>query len=256
MLLTIDVGNTQTVLGCFEGERLVQHWRIFTDSRKTADEHEFQLGQLLDSRGFSMAELDGLAVSSVVPVITNAYRMISTSNSYLRFLIVEPGIKTSLPVQVDNPREVGADRIVNSVAAKALYSCPAVVVDMGTATTFDVVSKKGEYIGGVILPGVEIALDALVNRTAALRRVELIEPRSVVGKSTVEAIQSGVLYGAVATIDGICQRIRNELAEDLVVVATGGLAQVVAPMSKEIDHHDPWLTLHGLRLLFEMNLAQ
>ncbi len=253
MLLVIDVGNTQTVLGVFDGEELVDHWRIATNPERTSDESALLVQQLLGQRGIDGRELDGIAVASVVPLITASVREATRRYFGKAALVVEPGVRTGVPVLIDNPKEVGADRIVNAVAAIESYALPAIIVDLGTATTFDVVSHRGEYLGGVILPGVEVSAEALVRRTAALRRVELVEPRNVIGRSTVEAIQSGLMYGAAATVDGLCRRISTQLEGEPTVVATGGLARVIAPLTEMITEVDPWLTLRGLRLVWERN---
>ncbi len=253
MLLVVDVGNTQTVLGVFDGPELVDHWRIATNTERTSDEHALLVQQLLAQRGVDGRSLEGIAVASVVPVITASVR--SAAHRYFGHsaLVVEPGVRTGVPVLIDNPKEVGADRIVNAVAAIDAYALPAIIVDLGTATTFDVVSERGEYLGGVILPGVEVSAEALVLRTAALRRVELVEPRNVIGRSTVEAIQSGLLYGSAAMVDGLCRRISEQIDDEPVVIGTGGLARVIAPLTQAITEVDPWLTLRGLRLIWERN---
>ena len=263
MLLAIDVGNTQTVVGLYAaGEDgatsadLLDHWRIATNAERTSDEHALVVQEFLAFHGFSFSEnVTGLAVSSVVPRVTAAVREMSLRYFGFLPLIVEPGVRTGMPILYDNPKEVGADRIANAVGAYDLYGGPTVIVDFGTATTFDAVSAKGEYLGGAIVPGIEISLDALFERAAALRRVELAEPRNVIGRSTVESLQSGAVYGFTSQVDGMCERFREELG-DVTVVGTGGLAAVIAPLSKSIEHHEPWLTLHGLRLIYERNRAK
>jgi type III pantothenate kinase len=260
MLLAIDVGNTQTVVGLYPSEEdgstraeLLDHWRIATNAERTSDEHALVIQEFLGFHGFSFSEsVNGLAVSSVVPRVTAAVREMSLRYFGYVPLIVEPGVRTGMPILYDNPKEVGADRIANAVGAYDLYGGPTVIVDFGTATTFDAVSGKGEYLGGAIVPGIEISLDALFERAAALRRVELAEPRNVIGRSTVESLQSGAVYGFTSQVDGMCERFRDELG-DVTVVATGGLAAVIAPLSRSIEHHEPWLTLHGLRLIYERN---
>jgi type III pantothenate kinase len=276
VLLALDIGNTHTVIGVFDpplpasgaAERraagagvelpdLVHHWRIATVAERTPDEHALLLVDLLrlvgmDLRGEDRHLLTGIAVSSSVPSATSALREMAQRWFRVPTVVVEPGVRTGMPILYDNPKEVGADRIANAVGALDLFAPPLIVVDLGTATTFDVISADGEYLGGAITPGIEISTDALFAQAAALRRVELVEPRNVVGKSTVESIQSGVIYGQVALVDGLCRRIMDELGE-ATVVATGGLAELIRPLSEEIDHHEPWLTLHGLRLVFERN---
>jgi type III pantothenate kinase len=252
MLLAIDVGNTNTVVGCFDGERLADSWRIKTDTRATADELALLLrGLLADS-----AAPHGIAACSTVPAVLHELRGVFTRYySSLPAVIVEPGVKTGVPLLYDNPREVGADRIVNSLAAHHLYDGPVIVVDFGTSTNFDVVSAKGEFLGGALAPGIEISIDALAARGARLFKVELARPRSVIGKSTVEALQSGMVYGFAGQIDGIVRRISDELDIDPVVVATGGLAPLVIDECETVTHHEPDLTLIGLRLVYDRNIG-
>jgi len=280
MLLAIDVGNTQTVIGVFEdsapghhedrlpGELpgLTHSWRISTVGGRTADEHAVIVRQLLTTAGIALgasrealpagdrpaAAIDGVVVSSSVPSVTAALRQMVADRFALPLVVVEPGIRTGMPVLYDNPKEVGADRIVNAVGAIDLFGGPAVVVDFGTATTFDVISSADEYLGGAIAPGLEISMDALFARAAALRRVELVAPPSVVGRSTVESMQSGAVFGHAALVDGICRRIFAELGP-ATVIATGGLCGIVAPHSEVIVYVEPWLTLHGLRILYARN---
>jgi type III pantothenate kinase len=253
MLLTIDVGNTQTVLGLFEGDALFQHWRIATNAERTSDELALLVSELLRLRGieFHPEEL-GIAISSVVPTLTAALRQMTEEWFGVRAVVVEPGTRTGMPILYDNPKEVGADRIANAVGAYDLYGGPSIVVDFGTATTLDAISAKGEYLGGAIIPGIEISLDALFARAAALRRFELVEPRNVIGKNTVESMQAGAVYGFAAQVDGLCARMKKELGET-TVIATGGLAGLITPLSSMIQHHEPWLTLVGLRIVWERN---
>ena len=266
MLLCVDVGNSQTALGLFDGERLVRTWKVATEERRTADEWMVLLRGLLREVGepYDAAGLDpdglpatGIAVCSTVPMVLNEIRQVLTrSFGSVPHIVVEAGVRTGVAVDVDNPREVGTDRIVNALAASTLYGGPAIVVDVGTATTFDVVGKGGEYLGGAIAPGVEISLEALGRRGAQLRRVELVRPRSVIAKNTVEALQSGAVFGFAAQIDGVVTRMVAELGvarSNLTVVATGGLAPVVLAECTEVDKHEPALTLIGLRLVFERN---
>lgn len=250
MLLTIDVGNTNTVLGLFDGEDLFSSWRIKTDARNTADEMVLTFRGLLEDREV----VTGIALCSTVPAVLREMRvMLDRYFSEVPTVIVEPGTKTGVPVLTDNPKEVGADRIVNTIAAHHLYGGPCIVVDFGTSTNLDVVSAKGEFLGGALAPGIEISLDALASRAAALRKVELVRPRAAIGKNTVEALQSGALYGFAGQVDGLVDRIREELGEVSAVVATGGLAPVVVPESRTVTVHEPDLTLIGLRLVFEKN---
>ena len=251
MLLTIDVGNTNTVIGCFEREHLVESWRIKTDARATADEIALLLRGLLADE----PRPAGIAACSTVPAVLHELRgVFDRYYSDLPTLIVEPGVKTGVPILYDNPREVGADRIVNALAAHHLYGGPAIVVDFGTSTNFDVVSERGEFLGGALAPGIEISVDALAARAARLLKVELVRPRSVIGKSTVEALQSGIIYGFAGQIDGLVRRIAAELDVQPVVIATGGLAPLVMDEAETITEHEPDLTLIGLRLVFERNV--
>ncbi|MHB8340742.1 MAG: type III pantothenate kinase [Mycobacteriales bacterium] len=249
MLLAIDAGNTNTVLGVFQGDRLVDSWRVYTDARATADELALQLRGLL--RG---AQVDGIAICSTVPAVLHELRgMCHRYYPEAPTVIVEPGVRTGVPLLYDHPREVGPDRIVNSLAAYHLYGGPAVVVDFGTSTNFDVVSAQGEFLGGVLAPGMEVSIEALAARGARLFKVEIAKPRSVIGKSTVEALQSGILYGTVGQVDGLVRRIVAELGGAASVIATGGLAPLVLHESETLAFHEPDLTLVGLRLVFEKN---
>jgi type III pantothenate kinase len=254
MLLAIDVGNTNTVLGVFNGKVLERSWRVKTDPRNTADELWLQFSAL--SAPF---EITGLSVCSTVPATLRELRtMIDGYFPKMKVTIVEPGIKTGVPLLVDNPKEIGADRIVNTLAAHTMYPRgPVIVVDFGTSTNLDVVSPKGEFLGGAFAPGIEISVDALAARAAQLRKVELIRPRSVIGKNTVEALQSGTIYGFAGQVDGLVNRISVELMESYhdkpKVIATGGLAPLVLGISETIEHHEPDLTLIGLRLIHERN---
>ncbi len=250
MLLAIDVGNTNTVLGMFDGEALRASWRIKTDARTTADEMALTFRGLLADQ----ESVTGISLCSTVPAVLREMRlMLDRYFASVTTVIVEPGTKTGVPVLTDNPKEVGADRIVNTIAAHHLYGGPCIVVDFGTSTNLDVVSAKGEFLGGALAPGIEISLDALAQRAAQLRKVELVRPRSAIGKNTVEALQSGALYGFAGQVDGLVDRITAELGEVTAVVATGGLAPIVVPESRRITHYDPELTLTGLRLVFEKN---
>jgi len=260
MLLTIDIGNTHTVLGLFEGSDIVEHWRISTDPRRTADEHAVLFQGLMNNHPLvGQSGVDGIAICSTVPSVLHEMRdMIRRYYGDIPALVVEPGVKTGMPVLVDNPKEVGTDRIINALAAVHLYGAPCIVVDLGTATSFDAVSRKGEWIGGAIAPGIEISVEALGARGAQLRKIELARPRSVIGKNTVECMQAGILYGFAGQIDGVVNRMAEELADDpndVTVVATGGLAPLVLEEAEVIDEHEPWLTLIGLRLVYERNIG-
>ena len=251
MLLVVDVGNTQTHFGTFRGEELVEHWRFATVRDSTADELGAALRNLLELRGVGLADLSSSIVSSTVPQLEPEW--VSMAERYLghRMLAVGPGLKTGMPIRIDNPRELGADRLVNAVAAHARLGGPCISVDFGTAVNYDVVSADGEYLGGVIAPGVEISLDALTARGAKLPRVDLVAPRSAIGKGTVDAIRAGIVFGFAAQVDGIVTRIREELGTQAPTVATGGLAATVVPSTSTIDEVDDLLTLTGLRLLHE-----
>ncbi len=257
MLLAIDVGNTNTVLGVFNDDVLEHSWRVKTDPRDTADELWLQYSSLVE--GF---DITGIAICSTVPAVLREVRkLVNDHYSDLKSVIIEPGVKTGVPLLVDNPKEIGADRIVNTLAASTLYGKdgPAIVVDFGTSTNLDVVSPKGEFLGGALAPGIEISVEALAARAAQLRKVELIKPKSVIGKNTVEALQSGTIFGFAGQVDGLVNRIIDELEElypnsgDVSVIATGGLAPLVLGISESIEFHEPDLTLIGLRLVYERN---
>ncbi len=259
MLLAVDVGNTHTVLGLFDGDELVEHWRIATEAQRTADEIAVVLRGLL-SQNHRLDDVDGIALCCTVPAVLHEMRdMCRRYYGALPAVIVEPGVRTGVPVLTDNPKEVGTDRVVNALAAVELFGGPCVVVDFGTATTFDAVSAQGEYLGGAIAPGIEISVEALGRRGAQLRRVELARPRSVIGRNTVEALQSGILYGFAGQVDGVVTRMVAEIVgpdgdpEEVSVIATGGLAPLVLDDATVIDRHEPWLTLIGLRLVYRRN---
>jgi type III pantothenate kinase len=256
VLLVVDVGNTQTHFGTFAGGQLVEHWRFATVRTSTADELGAALRNLLGLRGLAFADLDASIVSSTVPQLEPEW--VAMSGRYLahHMLAVGPGLKTGMPIRYDNPREIGADRLVNAVAVRERFGSPSVCVDFGTATTFDVVSAAGEYAGGALIPGIEISLDALTERGAKLPKIELRAPGSVIGRNTVDAIRSGVIYGYAGAVDAILRRLQLELGADLDCVATGGLANLVVPHSEEIDEVDDLLTLTGLRLLHELNVEE
>ncbi len=255
MLLTIDIGNTNTVLGVWDGDELRHSWRIKTDGRSTADELALTFRGLLHGR-----DVDGISACSTVPAALRELRsMLSAYYADVPTVVVEPGVRTGVPLQYENPKEVGPDRIVNTLAAYTLVRGPAIVVDFGTSTNFDVVGDHGEFLGGALAPGVEISLDALAARAAQLRKVELVEPRSPIGKSTVEALQSGILYGFAGQVDGLVRRIARVLDPDdperVEVIATGGLAPLVIGNCETVTRHEPDLTLLGLRLVFDRNVG-
>ena len=253
-LLAADIGNSHTFLGLLDGEEVTAHWRVNTDERRTADEWSVLLRGLLAERA---DEVDGVVVCATVPAVLHEWReMLERHLGHVRAIVVEPGVRTGIPVLMDNPREVGTDRIVNSLAAATLHGGPAIVVDFGTATTFDVVNGKGQYVGGAISPGIEISLEALGRRGAQLRKVELARPRTVIAKNTVEALQSGIVFGVAAQVEGLVARMITELdvpADDVTVISTGHLAPLLVEECGCFTVHSPWLTLQGLRLVFERN---
>jgi type III pantothenate kinase len=256
VLLAVDVGNTETVLGVFRDDELAWHWRLATVPERTADELALLFGGFLEHQGLSFdRHVTGVVISSVVPTATQSLREMVRGYFHFPPVVVEPGVKTGVPVLTDNPKEVGADRIVNALAAFTKYGGPAIVVDFGTATTFDAISEAGEYLGGAIAPGIQISARALYERAARLPRIELAAPRSVVGKNTVESLQSGIVFGYAAMVDGMVERLAKELGTTSVI-ATGGLASIVIDECQTVDHHEPWLTLEGLRLVFEKNAEQ
>ena len=261
MLLTIDVGNTNTVLVVFDGEEVFEHWRIATDPVRTADELAVTLRGLLSQNPMhDTPNIDGIALCSTVPSVLHEMReMLRRYHKAIPTLIVEPGVRTGVSVRYDNPKEIGADRIMNTVAAAHLYGGPAIVVDFGTSTNFDAVSAKGEFVGGALAPGIEISVDALSRRAAQLLKVELTRPAHVIGKNTVAALQSGIIFGVAGQVEGIVRRMAAELSPEdpdaVRVIATGGLAPLVIDEVEAIDAYEPWLTLIGLRLVFERNMA-
>jgi type III pantothenate kinase len=256
MLLCADIGNSHTTMGLLVTGDVLDHWRVATDEHRTADEWGALVRSLLD-HSVVAETLEGVAVCSTVPAVLHEWReMLRTYYGDVSHVVVEPGVRTGVPVLMDNPREVGSDRIVNALAAAQLFGGPAIVVDFGTATTFDVVSARGEYVGGAIAPGIEISLEALGRRGAQLRKVELLRPRSVIAKNTVEALQSGVLFGFASQVDGIVARMTTELRlrpDEVKVIATGGLASLVLDECDSVTHHSPWLTLLGLEIVFRRN---
>ena len=261
MLLVLDVGNTNTVLGVFEAKpadgsqqrKLIAHWRVTTNKSQTVDEYGVLFRNLFAMNSLAVGSVQGIVISSVVPPLDSTLREVCECYFQLKPLFVEPGVKTGMPVHYDNPAEVGADRVVNGVAAYEKFGGPCIVVDFGTATTFDVVSRKGEYLGGVITPGIGISADALFERTARLPRVDIRKPPSVIATNTVNSLQAGLYYGYIGLIDGILERLIAELGDDVKVVATGGLASLMGGGSKYIREVDDLLTLDGLRIIYDRN---
>jgi len=253
MLLAIDIGNTNIVFGVFKEKNLIKNWRIFTEKNKTADEYGVFLLNLFYFSKISPSSISGIIISCVVPPLISIFTQMSEKYFKLTPLIVAPGIKTGLAILYDNPHEVGADRIVNGVAAYHKYGGPCIVVDFGTATTFDAISEKGEYLGGSIAPGLYISAEALSEKTAKLPRVEIKKPKNIIGKTTVTSIQSGLYYGYIGLIEKIIFQMKKELGPKTKVISTGGIGEDIAYQIKMIDYHDPFLTLEGLRIIYEKN---
>jgi type III pantothenate kinase len=254
MLLAIDVGNTHTVAGVFQGAELLHHWRVSTDRSATVDELAAAHEGILQLRGGSLTGLDHMVVASVVPTLTGGYQDLATRYLDRPALVIGPGVRTGMPLAIDNPHELGADRIANGVAAYRRFGGPCLVVDFGTSTNFDAVSAQGAFLGGAIAPGIEIAVEALIARAARLFKVDLSAPDRAIGKNTSDSLRSGIVFGTVAMVDGLVQRLVSELGPETTVVATGGLAGLVCRFSETIHEHDPFLTLEGLRAIHELNV--
>ena len=252
MLIAVDVGNTQTHVGMFRDKDLLQHWRFATVREATGDQIAVVMSGVLDLRGLALADIDGAIVSSVVPQLAHEYEYISENYLDGQLLVVGPTIRSGMPIRIERPHELGTDRLVNAVAAWDQYHDACVVVDFGTSTNYDVVSDQGEYLGGIISPGIEISMDALYDRAAMLTKVDIEAPKEVIGRSTQAALQSGLVYGFAGQVDGILRRVRGELGE-IKAIGTGGLASTIAPFCQELDHVDDLLTLTGLRILWERN---
>lgn len=253
MLLVIDIGNTNIVFGVYNGSNLVNHWRLSTVLQKTVDEYAILANSLLYFDKIRLNEIDSAIISCVVPPLLIPFEILCRKYIGIMPIVVEPGIKTGMPILYENPQEVGADRIVNAVSGYDKYKKPLIIVDFGTATTFDYITPKGEYAGGAIAPGITISLEALFEKASKLPRVELLRPKSLVGKNTVTAMQAGIIYGYTSLVDGIVKRMKEEVANNPYVIATGGLSSLISKQSKTIDEVDEFLTLRGLKILYDKN---
>jgi type III pantothenate kinase len=253
MLLAVDVGNTQTALGLYDGEQLAASWRVATEAERTGDEVAALLARLLELRDLGFEDVTGVALSSSVPLLVRSYEELADRYAEAPILVLGPGVRTGLPILYDDPREVGPDRIANAVAARERYGGPCIVVDFGTSTNFDAVSSAGEFVGGVLAPGIETSMEALFLRAARLTKIDFTPPETVIGKTTASALQSGLVYGFAGQVDGIVRRMRAELGDTAPAIATGGLAELIAPHSETIERVDPLLTLEGLRVVWDRN---
>ncbi len=253
MLLVVDIGNTNITLGLYRGEEILSHWRLATVHERLTDEYAMLLLSLLAHAGYQAGDVQGIAIASVVPPLTGVFTTLTQDYFGQDALVVDAGVKTGVRVRYDNPREVGADRVVDAAAVHKYYGGPACIVDFGTGTTFDAISAEGDYLGGAIAPGIGIAAEALFQRAAKLPRIDLVRPPSVIGTNTVHSIQSGLLFGYVGLVEGMVARFRAELGKSMKVIGTGGLVELMARETKVIEIIDPWLTLKGLRLIYELN---
>jgi type III pantothenate kinase len=253
MLLCIDIGNTNIVLGTYRGERLTSHWRISTDHRKMPDEYAMLVFDLFSHAGCTFDDVGGVVMSSVVPPLTGIFQELCEDYVKADLLVVDAGVKTGVRIRYENPREVGADRVVNAAAVLRHHGGPACIVDFGTATTFDAISAEGDYLGGAISPGILSSAEALFSRTSKLPRIDLVRPPQAIGSNTVQSMQSGILFGYVALVEGMVGRFRQELGDDMKVIGTGGLATLIARETDMFDAVDPWLTMEGLRIIYELN---
>jgi len=253
MLLCIDIGNTNVTMGVYDGEELIAHWRLSTDHQKMPDEYGLLLLSMMTHRGIAPEQIDGIALASVVPPVTDVFREMIAAYLPVEPLVVDTGVRTGVSVRYDPPRDVGADRIVNVAAAYRFYGGPGCIVDFGTGTTFDALSDKGDYLGGAIAPGIRVAAEALFQRAAKLPRIDLRAPRHAIGANTLDAMRSGILFGYVGLVEGMVARFRRELGEGMRVIATGGLADIIAAETDVIEVVDPWLTLKGLRIIYLLN---
>jgi len=253
MLLCIDIGNTNITMGLYRGQDLLTHWRLFTDHHKMPDEYGMLLLSLLAHHGYRADDVEGVSLASVVPPLTDVFCQMALIYLGVDPLVVGSGVKTGVAIRYDTPREVGADRVVNAAAAYRLYGGPACIVDFGTGTTFDALSTTGEYLGGAIAPGIQVAAEALFQQTAKLPRVDLRPPRTAIGKNTMDAMRSGILFGYVGLVEGLVERFRRELGPQMHVIATGGLSPLIAQHTELFEAVDPWLTLKGLRMIYELN---
>lgn len=253
MILVFDVGNTNMVIGVYEGKELLTHWRVRTDNQRTCDEYGMMLRSFFDDKNIDIKKVNSVIISSVVPNLMMELTWMSQKYFSCKPLVVGPGIKTGLAIKYDNPKEVGADRVVNAVAAYHKYGGPLIIVDFGTATTFCAIDDQGNYLGGAISPGIIISTEALVARASKLPRVEMVKPKNIIGKNTVASMQSGIVYGFVGQVDGIINRMKKEFEGEVKVVSTGGLASIISSETDNIDLIDEFLTLDGLRIIYEIN---